>query len=116
MREGHAKRLAEKRSKEAQKPPVKEPDLIDVGDPNPARMAPEPRAEKGKPKASGGSRGKGNEFEQKDVHAHIRMGLDILSRMPGHEHWHREADEIDLIAEPATRCLNRMDRKLLERL
>jgi hypothetical protein len=118
MQAGHARRLAQgkKPSRNAPEPKpgafVGEADLIDVGDPNPARMAPEPREKaKGKP----ASRGKG-EFEQVQVHKNIKLGLDILARMPGRDHWHREDDEVEMIAEPATRCLNRLDKKLIERL
>jgi len=75
-------------------------------------MAPEPREKaKGKPAA----KGKG-EFDQASVHKNIKLGLDILARMPGHEHWHREDDEVEMLAEPATRCLNRLDKKLIERM
>src|SRR5689334_18759201 len=57
MRAGHAARVqkaAQKQQQEARTaPPIAEPDLIDVGEPKAARMAPEPRQEaKGKPKAS----------------------------------------------------------------
>ena len=116
MRAGHAKRLqkAKKPAPTARTaPPVEEADLIDVGDPGSARMAPDPKPEKGKPKAA--SRGKA-EFDQGSIHKNLKLGLDILARMPSHEHWHRDDDEIELIAEPATRCLNRLDKKLIEKL
>src|SRR5690348_1646851 len=72
MRAGHAARVqkaAQAKQQPRTAPPVAEPDLIDVGDPNPARMAPEPREKaKGKPAA----RGKG-EFDQASVHKNIKL-------------------------------------------
>jgi hypothetical protein len=117
MRQGHQKRTqkaAQKAPAVRTAPPVEEADLIDVGEPGNARMAPEPKADK--PKAKGGTNRGNKEFDQQSVQDHIQMGLDILARMPGREHWHRDPDEIEILAKPATRILNRLDKKLIERL
>jgi len=118
MRAGHAKRLekAKKAQQRPQAPPIAEADLIDVGDPKAVRMAPEPRPDpKGGKSKSGGGKGKG-EFDEAEVHRHIKLGLDMLAQMPGRGHWQTDDDEVELIAGPATRCLNRLDPKLLRRM
>src|SRR5689334_2826086 len=69
MRAGHAARVQKAAQKQQQEgrtaPPVAEPDLIDVGQPKAARMAPEPREEP-KGKAKGSSR-KSSESEWEEA-------------------------------------------------
>lgn len=80
-------------------------DVFDLGEPERARMASDAVAE---PKKKGRARAASkSKITQAEVHLHIKRPLDLISRFPGHEHWQREEDEIDQIAEPATRILNR---------
>lgn len=114
MSEGRKAAVAKKAAEKKAAPRVRQPepeDLIDPGTPNNARMAPPTPPAAKKPAA----RGKG-EFDQSDVHKNIRLACDCLATMPGHEHWRRDDDEIECVAEPATRILNRLDRKLIEKM
>lgn len=113
MRAGHAKR-AQKQQAKAQRP-APAPEVIDVGEPRAVRMEPDPRPAEKAP-AKGGRSRKGDEFEEAQVREYIQLGLDCLASLPGHEHWHRDDEQVRMISVPGTRCLNRIDRKLLERL
>lgn len=85
-------------------------DLIDVGTPSPVAMggdAPRPADRRKQRK---------EEFDTDDVNKHVGMVFAMLGSIPGHEHWSRQPDEIALIGEPATRCLNRLDPELRSRV
>lgn len=107
-RERRAARKAEKAPERPQEGLLDSDEVFDLGDPEPARMA-TPSApdkvsgRKGRPKKLA----KSEMLREEDVHRHIKWPLEMLSKWEGHEHWHREDDEIQVIAEPATRILNR---------
>lgn len=101
-------RKAEKAAGSPQEASVDPDEVFDLGEPEVARMAPPEKPEKesrgrGRPRKLA----KGEMLKEEDVHRHIKWPLEMLSRIEGHEHWHREDDEIQVIAEPATRILNR---------
>lgn len=80
----------------------------DLGQPEEARME-----RPSKPEKASGKRGRPRKLSKdemlkpEDVHRHIKWPLEMISKVEGHEHWHRDDDEIATIAEPATRILNR---------
>lgn len=118
MRAGHAARVqkaALKQQETRTAPPAGEPELIDVGEPNPARMAPEPRQDaKGKPAAKKGK----SEADLKEEDARKFLGAFCrwAASHEGHEHWHKENDELEMVTVPGTRIYNRLDRRLREQM
>jgi len=84
--------------------------LIDVGTPSPVAMGGDT------PKPAERRKQRKEEFDEEDVCKHVGMVFSMLGSIPGHEHWHREADEVALIGQPATRCLNRLDPELRSRV
>lgn len=113
MRAGHAARRARLEAQKRQPDPEAPPELIDVGEPAQVRMEADPKpAPKGKP----GRPRKAEEFDEPTIREYVTLGLDCLASLPGHEHWHRDQEQVKLISVPGTRCLNRMDKALLERL
>jgi hypothetical protein len=84
--------------------------VIDVGAPSPVAMGGTPQAPVDRKKI------KREEFDEEDVCKHVGMVFAMLGSIPGHEHWQREADEVALIGQPATRCLNRLDPELRSRV
>lgn len=114
MREGQARRKAREASQKVSGDP--EPEPIDLGRPEPVAM---PEREKKTAHAStasavGKRSGKGNGFDEKDVHAKISHFFGCLAALEGHEHWRRERDEISLLSEPGTRILNRISPEVIE--
>lgn len=112
MREGHKKRL-QAQQKAQRAAPVAEPDLIDTGEPKAVRMAPEAPE---KPKAKGASRSKDSEIDEPKVREYLNLAFDYLASRPNAEHWRRDEEEIALISVPGTRCYNRLDKKMREKL
>lgn len=93
-----------------------DPDLIDTGEPEAVRMAPEEREE---PKSRGGakgSKGKPGEFSEPTLREYLSLAVNGLATLEGHEHWARSDQELAYVTVPGTRCLNRLDRKTRERL
>jgi hypothetical protein len=118
MRAGHAARVqkaAQKQQEARTAPPVGEPELIDVGEPSAARMAPEPRQDaRGKPAAK---KGKSEaDLDEKKAREYLGMFCRWAATHPGHEHWHRDDDELEMVTVPGVRCYNRLDRKLREQM
>ena len=103
-----AKKKAEKPLESPAEGPEDAEEVYDLGDPEPARMAAPERPERvpgkrGRPKKLT----KAEMLKEEDVHRYIKQPLDFLSRIEGHEHWHRADDEVAEIAGPATRILNK---------
>lgn len=106
-RERRAARKAQGEPVAPKEAPPEADEVFDLGDPEPARMEP-PSASKEKGKKGPRRKlAKSEMLKEEDVHRNIKQPLDLLSRIEGHEHWHREDDEIAEIAGPATRILNR---------
>ena len=115
MRAGHAARLQKAQQAKAAAPPPPV-DLIDVGDPEPARMAPEPRQEgKGKPAPARG-KSKDSEIDEPKVREYLGLLCNYLGSQAGHEHWQRDDDELRMVTVPGVRCYNRLDKRLREQL
>lgn len=119
MRAGWAKKRqqAAQAKREAKKaaPPVAEAELIDTGQPEAVRMAPEEREE---PRTKAGSKGKtkSGEFDEPTLREYLSLAVNGLATLQGHEHWGRSDEELAYVTVPGTRCLNRLDKRARERL